>query len=140
MKKLLICLVLIPIILLCGCGSSEQIVNSNFSISLPTNSTEETANGYKNPDSTSSTKTSSKTTETSSKSTTTSSKSSSNNKENSSNSPTLTSKYFGSKNSNVFHIPDCSSAKKIKEENLIIFENVTEAENRGYRPCARCLK
>ena len=129
MRKFLILLALMFVITLCGCDINEQDVNSNFAISLPTVSSEETANGYKNPTSTSSNKT-----------TTSTNASNVTSNVNSSTSPSLSQKYFGSKNSTVYHIPDCSSAKKIKEENLIIFESISEAVSEGYRPCSRCLK
>lgn len=134
MKKLFICLILMPLIILCGCENTDQNINSNFSISLPTNFTEETANGYKESSSASSSNASSRNPENSS------SKNSTSKEEISRDSPSLSNQYFGSKNSTVYHIPNCSSAKKIKEENLIIFEDISEAERRGYRPCARCLK
>jgi hypothetical protein len=47
-------------------------------------------------------------------------------------------KYVASKNSKVFHRPDCSSAKRIKPENLIGYNNRDEAINAGKRPCKRC--
>lgn len=47
-------------------------------------------------------------------------------------------KYVASKNSNVFHSPDCSSAKRIKPENLIGYKSRNEAINAGKRPCKRC--
>jgi len=47
-------------------------------------------------------------------------------------------KYVASKNSKVFHKPDCSSAKRIKPENLIGYSNRDEAINAGKRPCKRC--
>ncbi|MHB1334474.1 MAG: thermonuclease family protein [Candidatus Humimicrobiaceae bacterium] len=46
--------------------------------------------------------------------------------------------FVGSKNSDVYHYPDCVSAKKIKPENLIIFNSVEEAKAAGYRPCKNC--
>ena len=47
-------------------------------------------------------------------------------------------KYVASKNSKVFHKPQCSSAKRIKSENLIGYSNRDEAINAGKRPCRRC--
>ena len=47
-------------------------------------------------------------------------------------------KYVASKNSNVFHSPDCSSAKRIKPENLVGYRSRDEAINAGKRPCKRC--
>jgi hypothetical protein len=47
-------------------------------------------------------------------------------------------KYVASKNSKVFHRPDCSWAKRIKPENLIGYNSRDEAINAGKRPCRRC--
>ncbi len=47
-------------------------------------------------------------------------------------------KYVASKNSEVFHKPDCSWAKKIKPENLTGYNNRNEALKAGKRPCKRC--
>ena len=46
--------------------------------------------------------------------------------------------FVGSKNSDVYHYPSCSSAKKIKKENEIWFNSVEEAKSAGYRPCKVC--
>ena len=46
--------------------------------------------------------------------------------------------YVASKNSEVFHKPDCSWAKRIKPENLIGYSSRDEAINAGKRPCRRC--
>lgn len=47
-------------------------------------------------------------------------------------------KYVASKNSKVFHKPDCSSAKKIKPENLIGYDNMSEITKDAKRPCKLC--
>jgi len=47
--------------------------------------------------------------------------------------------FVGSKNSNVYHRPDCASAKRIKEENKVWFSSVEEAEKKGYRPARSCF-
>ena len=47
-------------------------------------------------------------------------------------------KYVASKNSEVFHKPDCNWAKKIKPENLTGYNNRNEALKAGKRPCKRC--
>ncbi len=39
-----------------------------------------------------------------------------------------------SKNSNLYHKPDCSVVKNIKEENIVIFEDKEDAEKSGYKP------
>jgi hypothetical protein len=46
--------------------------------------------------------------------------------------------YLASKNSKVFHRSDCSSAKRIKPENLVIYNSRDEAINAGKRPCKLC--
>jgi hypothetical protein len=46
--------------------------------------------------------------------------------------------YVASKNSDVFHKPDCSSAKRIKPENLVGYNSRDEAINAGKRPCGQC--
>lgn len=46
--------------------------------------------------------------------------------------------YVASKNSKVFHKPDCSWAKKIKPENLVGYSSRDEAINAGKRPCRQC--
>ena len=46
--------------------------------------------------------------------------------------------YVASKNSDVFHRPDCSSAKKIKETNLVGYNSRQAAIQAGRRPCKRC--
>jgi len=47
-------------------------------------------------------------------------------------------KYVASKNSKVFHGPDCSSAKRIKPENIVGYSSRDEAISAGKRPCKRC--
>jgi len=46
--------------------------------------------------------------------------------------------YVGSKNSNKYHLPNCSGAKRIKEKNKIWFNSKEEAEGVGYTPAANC--
>ncbi|MBA7708731.1 hypothetical protein ES703_117635 [subsurface metagenome] len=46
--------------------------------------------------------------------------------------------YVASKNSKVFHKPDCSSARRIKPENLVGYNSRAEAIKAGKRPCKRC--
>ena len=46
--------------------------------------------------------------------------------------------YVASKNSKVFHKPDCSSARRIKPENLTDYNSRAEAIKAGKRPCKRC--
>jgi hypothetical protein len=47
-------------------------------------------------------------------------------------------KFVASKNSNVFHRPDCSSAKRIKATNLVDYNSRQAAIRNGKRPCKRC--
>ena len=47
-------------------------------------------------------------------------------------------KYVASKNSKVFHRPDCSSAKRISPENLVGFDGRSKTVKTGRRPCKRC--
>ena len=46
--------------------------------------------------------------------------------------------YIANKNSDVFHCPDCKRAKKIKTDNVIVFESMLEAVNRNFTPCKLC--
>jgi len=46
--------------------------------------------------------------------------------------------YVASKNSKVFHKPDCSSAKRIKPANLVTYSTREKAIEAGKRPCKLC--
>lgn len=46
--------------------------------------------------------------------------------------------YVGSKSGRTYHLPWCSGAKRIKEENKIWFQSKEEAEKRGYAPAGNC--
>ncbi len=46
--------------------------------------------------------------------------------------------YVASKSGSVYHLPWCSGAKRIKDENKIWFASKDEAERAGYRPAANC--
>lgn len=46
--------------------------------------------------------------------------------------------FVGSKNSDVYHYPWCSSAKQILASNLVTFSTSAEARAAGYRPCSKC--
>ena len=52
--------------------------------------------------------------------------------------PALGAEYWGSKQSNKYHLPTCKWAQKIKRENLVVFHSPEEAEKAGYRPCRVC--
>ncbi|HUS73509.1 MAG TPA: Ada metal-binding domain-containing protein [Sedimentisphaerales bacterium] len=47
-------------------------------------------------------------------------------------------KFVASKNSKVFHKPNCSSAKRIKPANLVTYSTRNKATEAGKRPCKRC--
>lgn len=47
-------------------------------------------------------------------------------------------KYVASRNSNVFHSPDCRWAKKISSENLVGYNSREDAIKDGKRPCRWC--
>ncbi|MGZ4849121.1 MAG: Ada metal-binding domain-containing protein [Halobacteriota archaeon] len=49
-----------------------------------------------------------------------------------------TGPFVGSKNSDVYHYPWCSEAKKIKPENFITFNTVADGCAANYRPCKVC--
>lgn len=46
--------------------------------------------------------------------------------------------YVGSKSGTKYHLPWCSGAERIKEENKVIFATKEEAEKAGYTPAANC--
>jgi len=48
------------------------------------------------------------------------------------------SKYVASKNSEVFHRPQCRWAKKISPKNLVDYNSRDEATKAGKRPCKQC--
>jgi len=50
----------------------------------------------------------------------------------------VTGGYVASKNSQVFHRPDCKSAAKISEKNLVHYNTREEAIQAGKKPCAEC--
>ena len=47
-------------------------------------------------------------------------------------------KFVGSKESDVYHYPNCGYVKKILTENKIWFTSVEDAKAHGYRPCKVC--
>jgi len=47
-------------------------------------------------------------------------------------------KYIASKNSNIFHKPDCRWANRIKPENLVGYNSKEEVMKAGKRPCKMC--
>ncbi|MFZ5982567.1 MAG: Ada metal-binding domain-containing protein [Patescibacteria group bacterium] len=47
--------------------------------------------------------------------------------------------FVGSKNSTKYHLPTCSSAKRIKPENIVCFKSDQEALSSGYEPSKDCI-
>ena len=45
-----------------------------------------------------------------------------------------TGMFVASKNSKIYHKPDCKYVKRIKEENKIWFQSAEEAKDKGYTP------
>jgi hypothetical protein len=50
----------------------------------------------------------------------------------------INEQYVASKNGSKYHLPWCSGAQRIKEENKIWFETKEEAERASYSPAANC--
>jgi len=46
--------------------------------------------------------------------------------------------YLGNLNSHIVHTINCSSGAKVKEENRIYFNSISEALAQKYRPCKVC--
>ncbi len=46
--------------------------------------------------------------------------------------------YVASKTGKAYHLPWCSGARRIKDENKIWFNTKEEAENAGYKPASNC--
>lgn len=51
---------------------------------------------------------------------------------------TSSSGYVASKNGTKYHLPWCSGAKRITEENKVFFDTKEEAEAQGYSAAANC--
>lgn len=47
--------------------------------------------------------------------------------------------YVGSINSDKFHLPSCRYAQNIREENLVRYDTVEDAEKDGRTPCSVCF-
>lgn len=52
--------------------------------------------------------------------------------------PAQQTQFVGSRNSSVYHRPSCSSARRIKRENVVRFDSREAAARAGYRACKRC--
>lgn len=50
-----------------------------------------------------------------------------------------TGMFVASKNSTIYHKPDCKYVKQIKEENKVWFSSAEEAEKAGYKPDKNCF-
>ena len=46
--------------------------------------------------------------------------------------------FVASKNGSSYHLPDCPSARQIKEENRVWFKTEAEARTAGYKPAGNC--
>jgi len=44
----------------------------------------------------------------------------------------------GSRNSNKYHLPWCSGAQRIKDENKVVFQTQEDAKAAGYVPAGNC--
>lgn len=49
-----------------------------------------------------------------------------------------TGAYVASRSGTTYHLPTCSGAKQIKDENKIWFATKADAERAGYKPAANC--
>lgn len=47
-------------------------------------------------------------------------------------------KFIGNKSSKKFHTRDCRYAKNMKEENMVIFDDLDAARSAGYTACSVC--
>lgn len=48
--------------------------------------------------------------------------------------------FIGSKNSDKYHLPTCSSAKRIKPENVVCFKSAEDAAAKSYQADKGCIK
>ena len=56
----------------------------------------------------------------------------------SSGSPPVTIAFVGNRVSQVYHVPSCAWANKIRPRNVVSFVSATQATGRGFRPCGVC--
>ena len=47
-------------------------------------------------------------------------------------------RYVGSKTTKIFCVPTCRDARRIREENRVLFRDAEAAGEKGFRPCRRC--
>ncbi|HUP47022.1 MAG TPA: methylated-DNA--[protein]-cysteine S-methyltransferase [Thermoanaerobaculia bacterium] len=48
-------------------------------------------------------------------------------------------RFTGSKSTKIFCNPTCRDARRIRDQNRILFHDADEAMEKGFRPCKRCL-
>lgn len=113
MKKLLVILTVFTMILMCGCQNSKTASETapEAVVKMPT---DDTVNGYRVSEP---------------------SHSSKNSQNNNVNNTLL---YYANKNSKTFHLSTCSTAKRIKNENLYISDDRNELLLQNYKPCSNC--
>ncbi len=46
--------------------------------------------------------------------------------------------FIANQNSDIYHVPNCKWNRMIKEENIIVFESVAEADRKMFKPCRSC--
>lgn len=46
--------------------------------------------------------------------------------------------YVGARGGKIYHLPWCSGAKRIKEQNQVWFASKADAESHGYKPASNC--
>ena len=47
-------------------------------------------------------------------------------------------RFIGSKTTKIFCVPTCRDARRIREENRVLFRDADAADAKGFRPCRRC--
>ena len=46
--------------------------------------------------------------------------------------------FIANQNSDIYHVPNCKWNRMIKEENIIVFDSVAEADRKMFKPCRSC--
>lgn len=46
--------------------------------------------------------------------------------------------FVANKNSDIFHHFKCKAVHRISEDNVVVFQNMTDAKNQNYKPCRMC--
>ncbi len=112
MRKLLICVIIL--LSLCSCGNNDYIPSSSDVVKYPDKTTAQTVNGYKEMP---------KQTDTSESKDITSSD---------------TIVYYVNAKSKKIHLPECTYAKKLSEENVLLETDYEALISYGYEPCKVC--